>query len=87
MLMTQAAAHTPIRWLRSRLPLGPPPARGLSSDAKGSADNIAGADLLGLSCEKVNATDVWWPIRGSEGHQLTSPKGLGIIAMRDFPNV
>lgn len=55
---------------------------------KGSADNITGADLLGFSCEKVNAMDAWWPVRSSEGWQsLTRPKGLGIPAMRAFPNV
>lgn len=55
-----------IRWLRVRLPLGRPPAHGLSSDAKGSAKNITGADLLGLSREKVNAIGARWPIRGSD---------------------
>lgn len=56
-----------VHQLGSRLPLGPPAPRRLSSDAEGSANNMTGIDLLGLSHEEVNATDAWWRVRGSEG--------------------
>lgn len=76
--------HPRHHCLGSRFPSGLSPAHGLSSGAMGSANNVTGADLLGLSSEKVNAKGAWWSIKGSEGWQ--SLTGFRIIAMRGFPN-
>lgn len=83
-MITRCHVHPRHHCLGSRFPSGLPSANGLSSDAMGSANNLTGADLLGLSSEKVNAKGAWWSIKGSEGWQ--SLAALEIIAMRGFPN-
>lgn len=59
-----------------------------NSGASGPASNTTGTDLLGISCEKAISKDAWWPLNAGESwSQLTSPKGLGAMAMINFPNV
>lgn len=63
-MVTQAPVYIPGTPARAKASFGSPTP---SSDAKGSASNMTGVDLLGLSHEEVNAMDAWWHIRGSEG--------------------